>query len=215
MSRAVPLSTIHKAVRDGIVDAAAAAGDRFGMWLNEFPEYYVTARVADHLARTLGDRGWVHLEQQKVRVLKAAGAECRGRPTRSLPPKAQFDLTVYYLDERPRAVVEIKSPVYAWNTQVERDVDRICTTLQRTRDLSSLQCGIIGWYTDASVPERIDRSATARVRRYFEEWEEKASNLVASRGLHVEFVRSKVGRTKHPDGEGYEAWAAWAAMIRK
>lgn len=37
MSKAVPLSAIKKAVLDGIVDAAGAAGERFGMWLNEFP----------------------------------------------------------------------------------------------------------------------------------------------------------------------------------
>ena len=214
MSRAVPLMAIHKAVLNGIVDAAKAANDRFGMWLTDFPEYYVTARVADRLAKTLGDRGWVHLEQLRSQVLKSANADRRGRPSRVVPPRARFDLTAYYLDECPRVVIEIKSPVFAWNPGVQRDLDRICDALKRDRGLSSLQCGIIGLYTDAAVAGQKDKTATERIRRCLDEWEEKVDRYVGMKGLRVDFVRSKVSREWHGDSGEYEAWAAWVAMVR-
>ncbi|MBK6727102.1 MAG: hypothetical protein IPG63_07550 [Xanthomonadales bacterium] len=215
MSRAIPLSAIKKAVLDGIVDAAGAAGEQFGMWLNELPEYYVTARVADRLAKTLGDQGWVHLEQQRSTVLKSAKAELRGRRSRAVPKKARFDLTAYYSNETPRAIIEIKSPVYVWNDAIQRDVDRLCDALNRTAGKSPLQCGVLGWYTDATIPDRKDTSATSRVRRYLDEWEKQVKACVSSHEMRVEFARSKVSRVRHGSSDQHEAWAAWVAMIRK
>lgn len=215
MSRAIPLSAIKKAVLGGIVDAASAASSKFGMWLNELPEYYVTAKVADRLAKTLGNQGWVHLEQQRSAVLKSGKAELRGRRSRAVPKKARFDLTAYYSNETPRAIIEIKSPVYAWSAAIQRDVDRLCDALNRTAEKSTIQCGVLGWYTDATIPGRKDASATRRVRRYLNEWEQQVRDCVGSHEMRVEFARSKVSRAKHDESDEFEAWAAWVALIRK
>ncbi|MBI1948835.1 MAG: hypothetical protein HYS27_24325 [Deltaproteobacteria bacterium] len=206
------MSTIEMAVLGGIAKASTTAYDTFGVWLNEFPEYYVTSKVADRVARAVNDRGWVHLEQQRSRVLKAAKAERRGRRSPSTPSGAKFDLIVYYANDKPRVVVEIKSPVFTWNSQINRDVVRLCDTVARSRDASSIQCGILGVYTDASHPRRKDADAATRVERLLNEWEDRVRKCTEKKGLNAVFSRT-VGSRRYSKRARNEAWAAWIAGI--
>ena len=214
MSRAVALNLISRAVLSGIERAVKDADARFGMWLNEVPEYYVTTKVGESLAASLGDKGWVYLEKSSRSVLKESRACTTGRHSKVLGKKSRFDLTVCYSDNRPRAVVEIKSPVYCMDASIRRDVERLCRTISRGAASSSLQCGILGMYTDATIPSRKDATSSARVRRFASTtWPAAVKAIVDKFGLRASVLPSRVRRIRHEHLPGFEAWMAVVIVV--
>ena len=115
-----------------------------GRWLWEAPEYMVTTYIAKHIANIEDKTFYLTLEHQVRDALDKAGGLPVKEPPDVLRLKGKFDVLVWWANDTPRAVIEVKKKVARFS-DIEADVSRICAILSIPD--TSFRCGFIAYYT--------------------------------------------------------------------
>lgn len=148
MSKQISIDEIVKATLAGIKKSQkqyeAWSG---GSWLWEAPEYLITVNVANKIYDLVGPK-YITLENNAKSTISDAGCLGKGRLPRDLRERGKVDLLLWWGNNKPRAVIEIKNFIYDKN-QYEKDIKRIKELLKRKPSESSLQFGILGFCDSA------------------------------------------------------------------
>ena len=168
-----------------------------GEWLSWAPEYLITVKIAEKLAKS--EVGYVTLESNVKTVTIESGS--KKRLSKKARPKGRCDIVVYYADECPRAVIEVKNSHS--NKGFYSDAVRIEEMLKED---SRLQAGILAGYISRNVddPESAVSNVEKRPDRILEKLKEQFGT-----SLDVKPVLGKV----RSDG-GY-SWRAICFLIKR
>jgi len=148
MSRSIPYPEILKAALDGVNNSFRKYhGWSNGYWLGSAPESFIEAEIANSLSKIVP---FITLQDTIRDILKNANADLRGPKPRN-SSIGRMDIVVWWADETPRVLIEIKK---AWkNNSLNDDAKRLRQLLNKE---STLQKGVIVAYTSAKNPETID-----------------------------------------------------------
>lgn len=148
MSRQISMGKIVDAVLAGIKKSQKQYEKwSNGAWLWEAPEYLITVNVANKIAEIDGAK-YITLEHGSKSTVEEAGARGKGRLPKDIRERGRVDILLWRGRDEPRAVIEIKRSIYNFD-QYEKDIKRIKQFLNRNRDQSSLQFGLLGYYDSA------------------------------------------------------------------
>lgn len=225
MSAGLSTKEVPGLVIDGIATAFRQWEDMSGgEWLQSAPEYLVTVAVADALRKGIpSSKRTVWLEHGVARALNDAGGVQLGRKPELLRVDGRIDIVLAHANQKPRTLVEIKSPVWQPNHRGCRsDLHRICRALLHGKDGTQLYSGVLGLYTSSAPPRRgPDVSAKARLeRKWGKAWERELQTWEWA-DKHADRYRKhfniKVTRSLWEvkiDGEKH-AWAAVAVHLHR
>ena len=82
-----------------------------GLWLWNAPEYLITINVANEISEIDGSK-YITLENNSTVTIKDAGARGRGRLPKDIREKGKVDILLWWGNDTPRAVIEIKNYIY-------------------------------------------------------------------------------------------------------
>ncbi len=167
MSKGLRTRDLPRWIRKGIESAFKEWMDMSGEWLNSAPEYLVTVHIAQQLRKKFdANQRSIFLEPSVSKTLEDAGGIQRGPNAKALRSTGRYDIVVGHKDMRPRAVIEVKSPL--WNpmeSTMKKDLARLCKTLLQNRDGTQIHSALMGIYVSSRVPERNDATAKDRLHR--------------------------------------------------
>ena len=119
-----------------------------GLWLWQAPEYFITSTVAKSIFAIQGPK-YLTLENNVRSAIEDAGAKGCGRLSADFRQNGRADITLWWADGTPRAIVEIKNQMFS-NFQLEKDIRRIKAFLLRRREATTYQFGAFGFYGSAT-----------------------------------------------------------------
>jgi hypothetical protein len=79
------------------------------------------------------------------------------------------------------AIVEVKHRVYKF-ANTEEDLNRVCETLKRKPDDSSIKCGLIAFYMNTVYKNNTEKKILKQIENFFEQ----TKNIVFQNGPRVE-----------------------------
>ena len=173
-----------------------------GRWLWEAPEYMVTTYIAKHIS-VLEDKTFYLTLEHKVRdaLDKAGGLPLPpGEPPDVLRLKGKFDILVWWANDTPRAVIEVKKKVKRFS-DIEADVSRICAILNIPD--TSFRCGFIAYYTS-----KYDKHGLAK-DRVNERVKEVAKDVKKFANKNGKTFKRYYGKVKGDDSD------AWTVEVLK
>lgn len=204
MSRQIPMGSIVTAVLDGFVEAQENYESwSGGFWLWQAPEYLISSTVAKRIANLDGPK-YITLEHGARSALKEAGAKSKGRLPRDIREKGRVDILLWWGNDTPRAVIEIKNQ-NPEKAQYEKDIKRIAGFVGRNKDESSLQFGIFAFYESAVDGDR--KTAVEKIQDRIKTRYEKSIVVVGSSCI---ITKNVTNIHKVEDS----AWAAVCLLIR-
>ncbi len=175
-----------------------------GYWLWEGPEYLITINVAEIIANLSGSK-YITLEHSSAQTIEEAGAKRRGRLPRDIRKHGKVDILVWWANDTPRAIIEIKNQIYS-KDQYYKDIKRIREFIKLNSTLSSIQFGLFAFYDSAFDGERLsaEEKIEAKIKRIKE-------NIRAILGdnFQLSVKTSKMYRVED------SAWAAVCILIRE
>lgn len=184
MSAAEPRREIRSAILLGILDAAKSHRRMFELSRRGFanaPEYLVTTRIADRLARRFKGCG-VELEMSIGQALKLANATQKGRRPGNLNGAKRFDVVLWWKSKKkPRAIVEVKHGIRGFGP-LEPDVLRICEALQRNSEFNSFQCGFVAFLLHTAKELSSESEAKRHLEKAIEKLDEQVRAFQNGRG---------------------------------
>ena len=150
MPRQIPISSITTSILNGFVEAQKTyelmSG---GFWLWQAPEYFITSTVAKNIFNLEGSK-FITLEHGSSNAIENAGAKGRGRLSRDIREKGKIDILLWWANDTPRAIIELKNQIYS-KGQYDKDIKRIKSFLERKNSKSTLQFGVFAFYESAST----------------------------------------------------------------
>lgn len=130
------ITKLIKGAERACEDYIALSGNPFP---SHAPESFIQAGTARELLKV--EKTWVVLEDSVADVYKAANAKKKG-PAKSKVAKGYYDLVLYWKNGKPRAAIELKSPVNVLSKQqYERDFHRLIQSMNGHPE-STFQYGI-------------------------------------------------------------------------
>ena len=189
-----------------------------GLWAWNAPEYLLTTYIAQQISRIKGKPFFLTLEQHVGEALRGAGAS---EDAIVKAGKQKFDIVVWWGSDAPRGIIEVKKQVNSFRggstgyRGVKRDVDRIIESLKAT---SSLQFGLIAYYTSCKFGERPPKRAEVIARDRVEKISSEAQTFVQKRNMKFKRIAGKINIYKDVtvrDGPNDHAWVAEVLMIWK
>lgn len=167
MSKGLRTRDLPKWIKKGIKSAFDEWMDMSGEWLNSAPEYLVTVHIAQQLKKNVdAKQRSIFLEPSVSETLDDAGGIQRGPNAKALRATGRYDIVIGHKDMRPRAVIEVKSPL--WNPMeqsMKKDLKRLCKTLLQNRDNTQIHSALMAIYVASREPDRKDATAKDRLRR--------------------------------------------------
>ena len=158
MPHNIPKNDVVVAVLEGIEHAHKKYREFSGDDLQFAPEYFVTCCIADALHKMEGQK-WILLESNVDLVMKYAGATGAGRPKDTTRKDGRTDIVLCYGNGNPRAIIEVKSPIYSMDAKVIKDIERIRDMIKNTD--STFQFGMLAFYSNAT--KEIDKPNQERL----------------------------------------------------
>lgn len=144
MSKQISIPSIINAIHNGI---KSAWNDHYswsgGLWLKSAPEYLLTTYIAKSLGELNGPK-FITLEENPDEILTLAGGRGRGRLAKDIRSDGSMDILLWWGNDTPRAIIEVKKDVYSFS-KLQEDVKRIKGILIKE---STFQFGVIAIYTD-------------------------------------------------------------------
>ena len=186
------------AIIQGIKKAQQDYDKMSDTWVWQGSEYWITTYVARALWKVSGD-GTVVVEGRSGAVHEEAGKRKKGRPL-LLAQNKRYDIVIYYKNESPRAVIEIKNQ--QGNARVIDDVKRVIAALKTAQ----LNFGAVGYYIAKGDDEK--QSALKKVREFAKNIEDKATELA---GAYQFSAYSK----EYSSVEDDSAWLAGCIVIER
>ena len=137
-------SDIIKSTLDGIDESMniyQAWSD--GEWLLKAPEYFITVKIAENISKLYGIK-YITLEDNVKSILNLAKA--KGTTSNISRKNGRFDIVVWGKNGRPRVIIEVKKYVYRVG-KIQEDIERIQEVLKRKKSKSTIEFGLIAFYT--------------------------------------------------------------------
>lgn len=145
MPAQIPQDTIMDKILDGIVQAQKDYVEWSGGWLWRAPEYMLNIYIAQKIAK-IGGAKYLTLENSAKSAMEDAGAVGKGKIHSQIRANGRFDALLWWGDDTPRAVIEVKNQVGSVDI-IKDDLLRISKVLQRKSVESSFQFGVVAYYT--------------------------------------------------------------------
>ena len=203
----VPMGKIVAKTLEGIAraqhDYKTLSG---GYWLWMAPEYFVTSCIAREI-RTVGCHTYYLTLESGVRDTTYAGGRRSGKPPSALRLNGKFDIVLWWGNDHPRAVIEVKKQVHGFSA-IRSDVARVCTILSQPRPPSSFQCGLVVFYASKYLegrPNEVESWLNDRLERMRSSTQE----FVGRKGLKLHW------RARPMEREEDSAWTAVVAKINR
>ena len=147
MSKAISRERIVEACLDGIEESSKLYREWSGdEWLWNAPEYLITVKIADQISTIEGNK-FITLEDNVDYILSEAKAKGRGRISEDIRANGRSDIVLWYANGFPRAIIEVKNSVYGIG-KIEKDIVRIQDILNRKKNKSKIEFGIVTFYID-------------------------------------------------------------------
>jgi hypothetical protein len=160
MSQQISIDKIVKATLSGIkksqIQYEKWSG---GFWLWNAPEYLITMNVANKISEIAGPK-YITLEYGSKSTIKDAGARGKGRLPKDVREKGRVDILLWWGNDKPRAVIEIKNYIYDIK-QYDKDIKRIRELLKLNSDQSSLQFALFCFCDSAD--DGVQKSAKQKI----------------------------------------------------
>jgi len=171
ISKTEIINVTHQAINQAFDTHHMMSG---GGWLDSAPEYYVTTSIANALANLDGAK-YVTLEWGMKNAMENAGAVSRGRYSYKIRRNGRCDILFWWGNETPRAIIEVKSPLYSFSRTVE-DLHRIEHLLVENHQQHTFQFGLFCFYSSWADNSR--RVANEALDNCFNDILSKAENLL-------------------------------------
>jgi hypothetical protein len=222
MSKGFPSAKLAGWVLDGI---EAAFDDWLGMsgeWLKTAPEYLLTVKVAQRLTTAIpAAKRTLLMEPHVASTLSDAGGIQRGPNASKLRAGGRYDIVLGHGNGVPRAVIELKNPLWVRGGAALADLDRICYSLMQGKAKTQLYTGLFAFYTSSAVPAKKDSSAKNRLeRKWLTEWQRELESWEwAGKNLNKYSKHLKIALSarihERPFGAATHAWAAVCVQITR
>lgn len=121
-----------------------------GEWLCNAPEYLLTVKIAESIAKeidNIGGKELITLEDNLDYLLDLANAKGKGSMSRKVRKNGRCDISIWREDEKPKALIEVKNSVFSLK-KITSDIDRIKEVLKRNTFKSAFEFGLIAFYID-------------------------------------------------------------------
>ncbi len=174
-----------------------------GDWLWNAPEYLITINVAKEMSEIDGSK-YITLEHGSTATIEDAGARGRGRLPKDIREKGKVDILLWWGNNTPRAVIEIKLFIYDFK-QYEKDIKRIKQFLKPKSNQSSLQFGLLGYYDAADDGKQ--KSAKQKIEDKKVRIEKKIKDILGE-DYQVSSKSTKIYEVEE------SAWCATCVLIK-
>lgn len=165
-------------VQTGIIKAHENYEDMAGISLYYAPEYLVTVSIANKI-KSLGEC-WVTLEGNVDETIRLSGSKRTGRPRSTIRKDGRFDVVLWFANGVPRAVIEVKHPLYLPTDAFRKDILRMRDVLVSNRKAGgSIEFCSLGFWMDAENPQRKHQSPEHRIQERYDRLVEEAKTLVS------------------------------------
>lgn len=134
-----------------------------GLWLWEAPEYMLTTYIAREICTIEGSYS-LTLESNVKETVENAGGTGRGGLHEAVRPSGRFDITLYWGNGCPRAVIEVKNQV-AIAADMKKDIIRVKNLLRRK---NTFQFGLVAFYTSRGKKRGDSGGARAKIEEWLE-----------------------------------------------
>lgn len=222
MSKGFPSAKLSGWVLEGIEGAFTDWLEMSGEWLKTAPEYLLTVKVAQRLTAAIPtSKRTLLMEPHVASTLADAGGVQRGPKATKLRSGGRYDIVLGHGNGVPRAVIELKNPLWARGAAAYSDLDRICHSLLQGKAKTQLYTGLFAFYTSSAQPAAKDGSAKERLqRKWVDEWLKELQSWSWA-GTHENKYRRhlKIGLTariqERAFGAETHAWAAICVQITR
>lgn len=201
--------------KDKLVESIIKGGERAvaefrsisgGMWFDDAPEYFLTTKIACEVGGH--DQTFTILEASVKGTRQEAGLERRGGHRSN----GRFDIVAYWASDKPRAAIEVKSPVCtATKSLLHGDIMRLCSTLSKNEE-SSFQFCAFAYYSSVSKPSRKHDNASQKLRELNTRIHEQAKAITSEYGLRCNIELGSIHRGQESE-DG--AWCIAAIVITR
>ena len=210
MSKISKLSVLD-GVQEGIVEAYASYMEMSGLTLYDAPEYFLTVAIAKKI-KSLGNC-WVTLEDNVHSTLGHANSKYIGRPRAGIRRNGRFDIVLWLKKGLPRAIIEVKHPLYQPIDVFVKDIERLRDVIVTSRRATgTFEFGCLGFWMDAANPHRKHNSPEHRIEERFNRLVEVAGNCVAGKS-ELTVRRTETPTIISSQTENGESWAWGACCI--
>lgn len=160
-----------------------------GMDVIRAPEQFFAVAIAHAIHKELTrKKGFVVLELGTQKLMKAAKAIGLGRPLEIRHGK--YDLAVFYDNNKPRAVIEVKTNVYKYDL-ARLDIERLALTVSTKLETNSLQLGVFIFFCSATLKsvksDKAEESVQDRIQNIKENVEKQISKDKKFKNLKIHF----------------------------
>ena len=198
----VSMKDVIKKTLSGIVkaqkDYQAWSG---GCWLWGAPEYMLTTYIAKEIWTMPGSK-YLTLESNVRKTVDEAGGFGRGKLRENVRPDGRADITLWWANDAPRAVIEVKNQISTVK-EIKDDIERIKSTL-RNRD-NTFQFGLMAFYTSLWDRGENGEQAKKTIKKRLDDIESGTHNI-----LETEYRLSRHDTCITVDGD-----SAWVASVFK
>ena len=204
MPKQIPINKIVTATLSGIKKSHRQYEKwSGGFWLWNAPEYLITVNVANKIAE-IGGPQFITLENGSRSMIEEAGARGRGRLPKDIREKGKVDILLWYGNDKPRAIIELKNFIYDYK-QYEKDIKRIKESLKLNTNQSSLQFGLLG-YCDSAYDGK-QKSASQKIKDKKIRIENRIKDILG-KDFQVSSESSKIYKNEE------SAWCAICILIK-
>lgn len=160
----ISIDEVIKKTLSGIVKAQQdyEAWSR-GLGLREAPEYMLTTYIAREIC-TIEGSYYLTLESNVKETVKEAGGYAKGRPPQDARRGGRSDITLWWSQGNPRAVIEVKNQTSS-TEKIRKDIIRIKDMIKKD---NSFQCGLIAFYTSREKKRGDSGGARAKIEEWLE-----------------------------------------------
>lgn len=197
---------------NGFILGGEAAFKRFyrlsgGYWLDHAPEYFLTSHAAAAISNSSNTTAWMEASVEETRTLAAAVG--RGRPHGQDRPNGRYDIVLYWENGSPRAVVEVKSPIwFPDTTKLSPDFLLLSKTMAANRECPLEFCALL-YYASVDDPKRTFDNASQRLRKLVLDVHEQAKNMAIKYKLSAVSRGGRIHRSSQDPG----AWTISASIF--
>ena len=155
-----PMDEVIENTLKGIAKAQREYERSSGCWLWEAPEYFMTTCIAREISSHRQFGYSVTLENNVRAAIDDAGGMGRGRPRNDLRPDGKFDILLWWANDTPRTVIEVKKHIRQFR-RIRSDVARICGVLNQA---DTIRNGLVAYYSSlAGEPRQLRRLMSDRL----------------------------------------------------
>lgn len=223
MSKGLRTRDLPKWIKKGIESAFTEWLDMSGEWLNSAPEYMVTMHIAQQLKKNVDPKQrTIFMEPSVSKILYEAGGIQRGPNAEVLRTTGRYDIVIGHKDLRPRAVIEVKSPMWhPMATPMIADLHRLCKTLLQNKDGTQIHSALMAIYVPSRTPRRKDETAKSRLsRKWVDQMPDALKKCEWAKGKKATYLKNLTFKTHthlhdHRVGDETYAWGSVCIEITR